>query len=130
MRVKYIMNQLISNAFKFTKSGNIIITSFYHFKEQKIELRIEDSGCGISQEKQTAVFNLFWKDNEFVPGLGLGLNISHKLAEGMNARLEVDSREGYGSAFSLLMDATIKKETEKETVSEIENNTQKDTENA
>ena len=95
-----------------------------------IELRIEDSGCGISQEKQTAVFNLFWKDNEFVPGLGLGLNISHKLAEGMNARLEVDSREGYGSAFSLLMDATIKKETEKETVSEIENNTQKDTENA
>jgi hypothetical protein len=48
----------------------------------------------------------------------------------MNARLEVDSREGYGSAFSLLMDATIKKETEKETVSEIENNTQKDTENA
>jgi len=130
VRVKYIMNQLISNAFKFTKSGNIIITSFYHFKEQKIELRIEDSGCGISQEKQTAVFNLFWKDNEFVPGLGLGLNISHKLAEGMNARLEVDSREGYGSAFSLLMDATIKKETEKETVSEIENNTQKDTENA
>ena len=129
VRVKYILNQLISNAVKFTTSGNIIITSLYHFKEQKIELRIEDSGCGISQEKQTAVFNLFWKDNEFVPGLGLGLNISHKLAEGMNAKLVVDSREGYGSAFSLLMDARIKKETEKGAEQDTENDPQKDTEN-
>ena len=114
-RVKYILNQLISNAVKFTKSGDIIMTSFYHFRDKKIEFRIEDSGCGISQEKQTAVFNLFWKDNEFVPGLGLGLNIAHKLAEGMNAKLEVDSREGYGSVFSLLMDATVKKSPENST---------------
>ena len=115
VRVKYILNQLISNAVKFTESGDIIMTTFYHFKDQKVEFRIEDSGCGISQEKQTAVFNLFWKDNEFVPGLGLGLNIAHKLAEGMNAKLEVDSREGYGSVFSLLMDASIKKDNKTDT---------------
>ena len=76
------------------------------------------------------MFNLFWKDNEFVPGLGLGLNISHKLAEGMNAKLVVDSREGYGSAFSLLMDASIKKDTEEGAEQDTENNPQKDTENA
>ncbi len=109
VRVKYILNQLVSNAVKFTESGTILITAFYHYKDKKVEFRVEDSGCGISLEKQTAVFNLFWKDNEFVPGLGLGLNVANKLAEGMNAKLKVDSSEGDGSVFSLLLDATIKK---------------------
>jgi len=110
-RVKYILNQLISNAIKFTEKGNIVLTANYHYKDSKVEFRVEDSGCGISEEKQTAVFNLFWKDNEFVPGLGLGLNVADKLAEGMNAQLQVDSKEGYGSVFSLIIDATIKRDS-------------------
>ena len=109
VRVKYILNQFVSNAIKFTKQGIIFITAQYHYKDKQVEFRVEDSGCGISKEKQTAVFNLFWKDNEFVPGLGLGLNVANKLAEGMNAKLMVDSSEGDGSVFSLLIDATVKK---------------------
>ena len=108
-RVKYVLNQLVSNAVKFTTEGNILLSAIYHYKDKKIEFRVEDSGCGISQEKQTAVFNLFWKDNEFVPGLGLGLNVAHRLTEGMNAKLQVDSSEGLGSVFSFIIDATLTK---------------------
>lgn len=109
-RVKYILNQLMSNAVKFTTTGGIHLTSFYHFNTGEVEFVVEDTGCGISAEKQKAVFNLFWKNNEFVPGLGLGLNIAHRLADGLGARLQVDSREDCGSAFSLFMKATLSKE--------------------
>jgi len=109
-RVKYILNQLMSNAVKFTTTGGIHLMSFYHFNTGEVEFVVEDTGCGISAEKQNAVFNLFWKNNEFVPGLGLGLNVARRLADGLNARLQVDSREDCGSAFSLFVKATLSKE--------------------
>lgn len=109
-RLKHILIQFLSNAVKYTQEGTISMTAFYHYKEKQVEIRVEDSGCGISVEKQKAVFDLFWKDNEFIPGLGLGLTIAHKLADGMGALLQVDSCEGFGSVFSLIMDASLKKE--------------------
>ena len=109
-RIKYILNQLLSNAIKFTTEGIISLTSFYHYKTGEVELIVEDSGCGISTEKQQAVFNLFWKNDEFIPGLGLGLNVARKLADGMGARLQVDSQKDFGSAFSLFLKAELKKE--------------------
>ncbi|MBQ9641757.1 MAG: HAMP domain-containing histidine kinase [Bacteroidaceae bacterium] len=108
-RLKYILDQLLSNAVKFTTSGTITLTLRYHYNSSEAEIIVEDTGCGISPEKQRAAFNLFWKNNEFVPGLGLGLNIASRLADGMDAHLQVDSREGFGSTFSLLMQAEFKK---------------------
>jgi signal transduction histidine kinase len=51
---------------------------------------------------------LFWKDNGFIPGLGLGLHVAQKLAEGMNLKLDVESKPGYGSKFSLYGHASLK----------------------
>lgn len=114
VRLRYILNQLLHNATKFTKQGSIILSSIYHFNEDEVEIIIGDTGIGIPKDKQEAVFGLFWKDNEFVPGLGLGLHIVRKLAEGMRIRIVVDSKEGYGSRFSVfipayLHDATVEK---------------------
>ena len=96
-RVKYVLSQMLSNAVKFTKSGVILLGALYHHNDQEVEFIVGDTGCGIAPEKQTAVFGLFWKDDEFVPGLGLGLNIAQKLADGMGLRIKCESTLGYGT---------------------------------
>jgi signal transduction histidine kinase len=111
-RVKYIMSQLVSNAVKFTKSGFILIGVDYHGNADQVEIYVADTGCGIPREKQQLAFGLFWKDDGFIPGLGLGLHVAKKLAEGMGLKLDVDSRPGYGSKFSLYSDANLTKPAE------------------
>ena len=111
-RVKYIMGQLMSNAMKFTKKGSVLIGVDYHFNSERAELFVADTGCGIPKEKQQLAFGLFWKDDGFVPGLGLGLHVAKKLAEGMELKLEVESQAGFGSKFSLYADAQMKKPAE------------------
>ncbi len=107
-RIKYILNQFISNAAKFTKHGSVIVGINYDLNSSLAEFFVGDSGCGIPPEKHSSVFNLFWKDNEFIPGLGLGLNICRKLAEGMGMKIKVASKVGYGSVFSLYAEAGLK----------------------
>ena len=51
-RVKYILNQLMSNAVKFTKKGSIAIGVEYHFNSDEVEFFVCDTGCGIPKEKQ------------------------------------------------------------------------------
>ena len=111
-RVKYVMSQLVSNAVKFTKKGIILIGVDYHFNSERAELFVADTGCGIPQEKQQLAFGLFWKDDGFIPGLGLGLHVAKKLAEGMDLNLDVESQPELGSKFSLYADAKMKKPTE------------------
>ena len=108
-RVKYILNQMVSNAIKFTEQGDIVIGMAYHLNTDKAEFFVEDTGCGIPKEKQSVTFGLFWKDNGFIPGLGLGLNVAKKLADGMGLELGVESKVGFGSRFFLLADADTSK---------------------
>lgn len=107
-RVKYILNQLVSNAIKFTKHGYIIVGVDYYLNSDEVEFFVVDTGCGIPYEKQEITFGLFWKDNGFIPGLGLGLHVAKKLADGMDLKLKVESKPGYGSKFSLYGDGFLK----------------------
>lgn len=107
-RVKYILNLLISNAVKFTERGLIIIGVSYHLDTDKVDFIVGDTGCGIPKDKQGIVFDLFWKDNGFVPGLGLGLNVAKKMADGMGMQLALESRVGFGSKFFLISDADLR----------------------
>ena len=61
----------------------------------------------MTHEKQKAAFNLFWKDDEFTPGLGLGLSVAQQLADGMGIRITVDSKPGHGSKFSVIAKARL-----------------------
>lgn len=107
-RIKYILNQMISNAVKFSTHGAVILGVAYHLNTDEAEFFVGDCGCGIPKEKHDMVYNLFWKDNEFIPGLGLGLHVCKKLADGMGLRLDLESKVGYGSKFSLYGKAEIK----------------------
>jgi len=106
-KIRELMDHYLSNAFKFTKSGTIVMGWDYNLDSHEVELFVEDTGCGISEEKKKEVFGLFWKDNEFVPGLGLGLNISKALTELMGGHIHISSQEGVGSKIGSVFPAKV-----------------------
>lgn len=112
MRMKYILGQLLSNAFKFTTSGSIAMGMYYSLKNDVATIFVTDSGCGLSKEKVDVVYDIFWKDDGFTPGLGLGLAVAHKLADGMDVRLRFESKKGFGSNVAIISKACLKKPEE------------------
>jgi signal transduction histidine kinase len=108
LRVKQILNNLISNAFKFTEKGKI---EFGYISEPNfIKFYIKDTGIGISQEKQDAIFMRFIQaDASFTRrfgGSGLGLAISKGLVEILGGQISVISKVGEGSEFCFTLPNT------------------------
>ncbi|HEX9063438.1 MAG TPA: PAS domain S-box protein [Clostridia bacterium] len=105
-RIRQVLNNLISNAVKFTENGEVNIS----VKKNKItndivELKfaVSDTGIGISKDEQTRLFKTFSQVDGSITrkfgGTGLGLAISKQLVEMMNGRMWVESEKGKGSTF-------------------------------
>lgn len=101
-RITQIISNLLKNAIKFTLDGFVKLG----LREQgdDIVIYVEDSGIGISEEKQKIIFEIFRQGEESLTrqfgGAGLGLSLSHNLAELLGGKLWVESIEGKGSVFS------------------------------
>lgn len=107
LRLGQILNNLISNAIKFTMTGSIIVEVVNTFEdEQQLELffMVIDSGIGIAKEDMDKLFLSFSQVDGSITrkygGTGLGLSISKKLIELMEGSIYVDSEKGKGSTFS------------------------------
>lgn len=107
-RVKQILYNLISNAFKFTEQGTVRIEAdarLYKDDIYEIGVAVTDTGIGIKKEQQKHIFNEFTQANDeiskFYGGFGLGLHISQKLAHLLNGKIYLKSEEGKGSTFTL-----------------------------
>ncbi len=113
-RLRQIIKNLISNALKFTKDGEVVLT-VKPKHDQAIVFSVRDSGIGIPPNKQQAIFEAFQQADGSTTrkygGTGLGLTISRKLAGLLGGSLEVESEEGEGSVFTLSL--PIKSATEK-----------------
>jgi len=101
-KLKQILTNLISNAIKFTNTGQI---SFgYEMKQQVIKFWVEDTGIGIPLQMQNAVFERFRQGENFMTtkykGSGLGLSICKGLVEFMGGAISLSSKEAHGSTFS------------------------------
>ena len=105
IRISQILMNLIGNALKFTKNGNIWIeVQYLSYQDNKYNLRfvIKDDGIGIPKEKQNTIFENFAQAqsiNEEYQGTGLGLAIVKKLIHLHGSQIHLESESGKGSTF-------------------------------
>lgn len=112
-RFKQILTNLLSNAIKFTQHGHIILRvslSSISQTQHQLIIDVEDSGIGISKEKQAKLFSAFHQADASTTrrygGTGLGLAITHGLVQKMNGVISLKSKLGDGSIFSLKLPIT------------------------
>ncbi|MDL2222191.1 GAF domain-containing sensor histidine kinase [Parabacteroides sp. OttesenSCG-928-N08] len=96
-RLTQVLTNIISNAFKFTIKGDIVLS--YHLLHQKVRISVTDTGIGIEQKDIPTIFDRFIKLDEFSQGTGLGLTISKTVTEALGGKIGVDSKPGKGSVF-------------------------------
>jgi signal transduction histidine kinase len=100
-RFEEILNNLISNAIKFTEKGEIVIE--VASKKDMIEVAVIDTGVGIPEESIKELFHDFYQVDSSVSrkygGTGLGLSITKKLVELQGGSVVVRSKVGEGSKF-------------------------------
>jgi signal transduction histidine kinase len=109
-RIQQVLVNLVGNAVKFTpKNGTITVTvSTIDADEARWgEIRVTDSGPGIAAAEREAIFQPYYRSEgtASLPGIGLGLAISHSLVEQMAGRLGVESAGGAGSSFTIRLRA-------------------------
>jgi signal transduction histidine kinase/CheY-like chemotaxis protein len=102
-KVSQILRNFISNALKFTESGEVRVSATFRPEEEAVSFDVTDTGIGIPPEDQERIFEEFTQvENPLqhrVKGTGLGLPLSRKLAELLGGRVTVRSTVGVGSTF-------------------------------
>ena len=107
-RIRQILNNLFSNALKFTHRGRIdlhVQGIALENHQYALKIQIKDTGIGIADKKARQIFSAFQQADSSTSreygGTGLGLTISQHLANAMQGEIEVESELGVGSTFSL-----------------------------
>ena len=102
-RIRQIVENLLSNALKFTAIGEITLEATYHGNQ--FVLRVSDTGCGMTAKEQERIFKEFTRllSAQGQEGFGLGLSITRKLVELLLGKIEIESTPGKGSTFQVSM---------------------------
>lgn len=108
IRLRQILNNLMSNAIKYTLKGNVEIESELADENGKIWLtvRLKDTGIGIPPEHLSEIFNEYTRvhsetASRWVIGTGLGLPVTKRLVDALEGNIEVRSRVGQGTEFTV-----------------------------
>jgi signal transduction histidine kinase/DNA-binding NarL/FixJ family response regulator/HPt (histidine-containing phosphotransfer) domain-containing protein len=108
LRIRQILNNLLSNAFKYTKEGTVELSIGFEEKTEDslyLVCTVKDTGIGIKAEDISKLFSAYnqvdSKSNRHIEGTGLGLSISKSLAEMMDGSISVKSEYGLGSSFTV-----------------------------
>lgn len=105
--LRQIINNLASNAVKFTNAGEINLTIKKEVTEERknVMIKISDTGIGIPKSSQKIIFEAFRQISEgfnrSFEGIGLGLTVTKKFIEMMNGEIEIESEAGQGSTFTV-----------------------------
>ncbi len=102
VRLKQVVLNLLTNAIKYNKEGGQVKVSSSKSKTGFIQIRVTDTGLGISDKELEDLFVPFYRSvpkNSNIPGTGIGLSLTKALVEQMGGTLEVKSKLGEGSTF-------------------------------
>ncbi|HQQ96465.1 MAG TPA: HAMP domain-containing sensor histidine kinase [Cyclobacteriaceae bacterium] len=107
-RLQEVFGNLISNAFKYYDPGK---ASFIRISSKllgdKVQVAIEDNGMGIREEELPRVFDMFYRANRSTPGTGLGLFIVQETLQKLKGKIEVQSKFGKGTTFTVMLPITM-----------------------
>ena len=100
--LRELLQNLITNAIKYTKEGSV--TLHVARDDKRILFEVKDTGIGISKSDQAKIFNKFYRSEDYrtreTGGTGLGLYVASKLSRKLGTTIEVKSRLNHGSVFS------------------------------
>ena len=105
-RLRQVITNFLTNASKFTPEGSITLGWNVDRQTGKVELYVEDTGIGLSEEDRKMVFSRFFKKDEFKQGTGLGLSICKAIIIRLKGEFKVKSQLGKGSRFSVYLGFT------------------------
>lgn len=105
LRLKQILLNLCNNAIKFTNHGSVKIIVKYNADKNVLDIMVKDTGIGLTSEQMGKIFTPFIQAESSISknygGTGLGLSLSRRLAEMLGGELNVSSKHGEGSVFTL-----------------------------
>lgn len=102
-RIKQIVNNLVGNAIKYTDEGKVTVSTAY--MSGRLSIGVADTGCGMTPEEQQRVFNAFTRlpGAQRKEGVGLGLSIAREIVERLGGSINLVSRKGEGSKFTVVI---------------------------
>jgi len=109
LRIKQILNNLLSNAFKYTEKGKVEFSVYteagYNDKTVMLVFRVEDTGQGMTESQVSRIFDDYTRfnleTNRSIYGTGLGMSITKRLIDMMDGEIHVESKPGKGSVFTV-----------------------------
>jgi signal transduction histidine kinase/CheY-like chemotaxis protein len=117
LRIKQILNNLLSNAFKYTDKGEVSMSVAAEYAPQKeapgvtLVFRVTDTGHGMTAEQTDKLFDEYTRfnlaANRTTEGTGLGMGITRNLVHMMNGEISVESEAGKGSVFTVRLPQKI-----------------------
>jgi signal transduction histidine kinase len=106
-KVKQIVLNLLTNAIKFTRQGRVTVCASCDAEQSEVRIAVRDTGIGIAEQDREIVFEDFRQADNSVTreygGAGLGLAICKRLATMIEGHIELESKLGQGSTFTLVI---------------------------
>jgi len=105
-RIYQIVTNLLNNSIKYTDEGNITLEVSKisgKNRKQEIEIRVKDTGIGISKEDRDRIFDPFSQINDFMDGSGLGLHVTRSLVHLMDGTIKLKSELEEGTEFIITL---------------------------
>lgn len=122
LRINQILNNLISNAIKFTERGKVIV-SVQYFDLGKLVMKVEDTGMGMTDVLKKSLFTEFNQGDGSISrkfgGTGLGLAIVKKLVDLQQGTIKVESEAGKGTSINVVLPSELLEPDEKERTGKV-----------
>jgi signal transduction histidine kinase len=116
-KLRHILQNLISNAIKFTEMGHVTVSARFLKESASVRFQVADTGIGIPKDSLPNIFGMYRQaensqglEND---GVGLGLYIVKKFTDLLGGKVEVESKVGQGSTFTVTIPSGFSKSSEK-----------------